>query len=287
MFRNDFAILLLTHGRAEHIVTIKALERAGYTGKLYIVIDDEDEQEPIYRQKYGDKVIRFCKKEIDAWTDRGDNRAEDKRAILWARNASFEIAKKLGLTYFMMLEDDQPWIATKSTNERREFLHQVHIRHFEDFLNLGIRFLDATGAKTICFGQGGDLIGGLKGGVERAFVKYKAMNSFICRADNPIRFAGRFNEDVTWYCRGWLTGHEMYSIMPIIFGQIATQTNKGGMSEAYKGIGTYVKSLMSALYAPACVKVSILKGNHWDRVHHKVNWNHTKPCILRENWKKK
>lgn len=286
MFREDFAILLLTHGRAEHIVTIKALEKAGYTGKLYIVIDDEDDQEALYREKFGDKVIQFCKKEIDAWTDRGDNNAEDKRAILWARNASFGIAKKLGLTYFMMFEDDFTQITTKSTNEKRQFLHGVPIKHFEDFINVAIRFLDATGAKSVCFGQGGDLIGGIKSRAMRQLVKFKAMNSYICRTDNPLKFASRFSEDVQCYCQ-WRHGLEFYSIMCVQIIQNLTQGTPGGMTEAYKEVGTYQKAVMPLMYYPPAVRVSILHGNSFDRMHHFVQWNKVKPCILRENWHKK
>ena len=40
--RNDFAVLILSHGRPNNIKTIKALENANYTGKYYIVIDNED-----------------------------------------------------------------------------------------------------------------------------------------------------------------------------------------------------------------------------------------------------
>ena len=42
--RNDFAILILTHGRPDNIKTLSSLKRAGYTGKYYIVIDNEDEK---------------------------------------------------------------------------------------------------------------------------------------------------------------------------------------------------------------------------------------------------
>lgn len=59
--RSDFAVFILTHGRPENIVTMKSLERGGYTGKLYIVIDNEDDTADRYRELYGDKVIQFDK----------------------------------------------------------------------------------------------------------------------------------------------------------------------------------------------------------------------------------
>lgn len=50
MVDENFAVFILTHGRAENIITLKALEKAGYSGKTYLVIDDEDEQEGLYRE---------------------------------------------------------------------------------------------------------------------------------------------------------------------------------------------------------------------------------------------
>ena len=103
--REDFCVFILTHGRPNNIKTIKTLERAGYTGKLYIVIDDEDETEDQYRKKYGDKVLKFCKNEIAKNIDSGDL-SEDRRTIVYARNACFDLAKKVGCRYFIELDDD-------------------------------------------------------------------------------------------------------------------------------------------------------------------------------------
>lgn len=41
---NDFAVFILSHGRAGNIKTLKALENGNYSGKWYIVIDNEDDQ---------------------------------------------------------------------------------------------------------------------------------------------------------------------------------------------------------------------------------------------------
>ena len=103
--RSDFAVFILTHGRAENIVTLKALKRGGYTGKIYFIIDNEDDQQDIYRKKFGDKVIVFNKQEVYDRTDTMDN-FNEHRAIVYARNESFKIAKKLGIAYFLMLDDD-------------------------------------------------------------------------------------------------------------------------------------------------------------------------------------
>ena len=85
MESNDFAIFILTHGRAKTISTYRALRDGGYTGKVYIVIDNEDNQEDLYRQKFGDMVIQFDKRDYLAKTDLGDL-DDDRRIGVFARN---------------------------------------------------------------------------------------------------------------------------------------------------------------------------------------------------------
>lgn len=40
---NDFAVFILSHGRAETVKTVTMLEEGNYTGEWFIVIDDEDD----------------------------------------------------------------------------------------------------------------------------------------------------------------------------------------------------------------------------------------------------
>ena len=90
--RNDFAILILTHGRAGNILTLDALKKARYTGAWFMVLDDEDSQLNDYQELYGkEHCYVFSKAEVAKTTDAGDN-LPGRTAILWARNASFAIA---------------------------------------------------------------------------------------------------------------------------------------------------------------------------------------------------
>lgn len=50
--RDDFAMFILSHGRAENVITIDTIRRCGYDGKIFIVVDDEDEQQKRYIERY-------------------------------------------------------------------------------------------------------------------------------------------------------------------------------------------------------------------------------------------
>lgn len=104
--RDDFAVFILSNGRPDNIKTLRALKKANYTGNWYIVCDDLDTTLPEYKKKFKDRVIVFDKRAIAAKIDTGINDNEDMRAIVYARNACFDIAKYLGLTYFLELDDD-------------------------------------------------------------------------------------------------------------------------------------------------------------------------------------
>lgn len=41
--RDDFGVFIITHGRANEQITLKTLKKCGYSGKVFLVIDDEDE----------------------------------------------------------------------------------------------------------------------------------------------------------------------------------------------------------------------------------------------------
>ena len=104
-YYDDFAVFILTHGRAENISTIRALHNCGYTGRYYLIIDDEDDQADLYREKYGDKVVQFNKQKAVDESDPMDL-LNEHRAILYVRRECFKIAKQLGVKWFLQLDDD-------------------------------------------------------------------------------------------------------------------------------------------------------------------------------------
>lgn len=101
--RDDFAVMICSHGRAETLTTYDALKKCGYTGKIIIVIDDEDDQHDAYKALF-ECVEVFCKED---YYRAADGVIEGKqKGILYARNACYDIAIKNGLSYFVEMDDD-------------------------------------------------------------------------------------------------------------------------------------------------------------------------------------
>lgn len=281
--RNNFAIFILTHGRADNLETMKTLRRRKYKGKWYLIIDDEDEQKDIYINNFGaDHVIVFNKQEAYDKTDTMDT-FNDHRAIIYARNESWRIAKELGLEYFLMLDDDYKSIDYRYSD--KGMLRGTPVKDIDRCIDDMIDFLNSSGADTVAFAQGGDMIGGLHGGNFEKGLLRKAMNSFFCRTDRPIEFKGTMNEDVVTYTTLGSRGHLFLSFTAITVIPLNTQSISGGMTEAYKEGGTFLKSFYAVMSMPSAVKVSMMMSKH-KRIHHKVDWECCVPKILNERWRK-
>lgn len=279
-----FAVLILTHGRADKVITYKALRKHGYTGRIYLVIDNEDDQEADYRKRYGDEVVQFDKAAVARRIDAADQ-SQDRRTILYARVAAFDVARDLGLDYFLQLDDDYSgfYYRYKAADDapmwERRVLASPPIRDFDGVVRAMLRFLEDTRALTVAFGQGGEHIGGVASHLARLGIKRKAMNSFFCRTDRPIPFAGRLNEDVNAYCLGGSRGDLYFTVFDVSLVQAQTQQNSGGMTDAYLDVGTYVKSMYTVMMCPSFVSVRSL-GRTDRRIHHFIDWDHGIPKIL-------
>jgi hypothetical protein len=283
--RNDFCAFILTHGRPDRVHTYKSLLEHGYTGKIYIVIDNEDKTAEEYRNKFGDKVLQFNKAEIAKTFDEADNFG-DRRAIIYARNVCFSLAKKVGCKYFIQLDDDYTSLFYR--NDRNGKYGAWRIRKtLDDLFEILIEFYNSTPILSVAISQGGDHIGGDSG--KGLHLKRKAMNTFVCSTEREFQFFGRINEDVNTYTTLSRMGNLFFTVMQAQVNQLQTQSNSGGMTDLYLNSGTYLKSFYSVMYSPSCVKIGELSDPRSPkrRIHHSIDWNATAPKILRETIKKK
>ena len=281
--REDFGVFILTHGRAGRVYTVDSLKKAGYTGRLYFVIDNEDDQADSYRHIYGaENVIVFDKEAEMQRCDTMDNFGK-KGVILFARNACFDIAKTLGLKYFLELDDDYTGFYFRHADKNK--LAAVECKQLDRLFEDMLDFLDASGSITVALSQGGDYLGGVNRKYYWKMLSRKAMNSFFCRTDKPFKFFGTINEDVNTYTTLGNKGILMFSTTQASLVQKETQKNKGGMTETYIDGGTFLKSFYSVMAMPSCVKVDMM-GSSRRRIHHKINWNCCVPLILNEKYRK-
>ncbi len=285
MENKDFAVFILSYGRASKVHTIKTLKKGNYSGKTYVVCSDDDSQLDQYKEKFKNIIHVFKKSDYVCRFDIADN-FNDDRVVVYARNAVFDIARKLGIKYFLVLDDD--YISFRYTQDGNgNYLTKVkNIKDLNFAFDSMLNYFKKTNAKTLCMAQGGDFIGGDNSSVFKKKLSRKAMNLFVCSTERPFNFIGRINEDVCTYVNYGAIGDLFLTICDYRLEQLETQSNSGGLTEFYLNEGTYVKSFYTLLFRPSCTKISLM-GDKNKRLHHKVDWKYAVPCIIREELKKK
>lgn len=281
---NDFCVFILSHGRPDNVKTYSSLRKGGYTGRVVIVIDNEDETAEQYQENFGvDNVYTFDKKAIAMTTDSADNTG-NRKVIVYARNACFGIARELGFRYFLQVDDDySAWVYKFNDNNNYS---ESSVKRLDEVFLLVLGFYKSTKAATICFAQNGDFIGGAEGSPNaKIMLLRKAMNTFFCCVDRPIKWLGRINEDVSTYVLEGSRGVLFLTLTQVSIIQQQTQASRGGMTETYGEGGTYLKSFYSVLHSPSCVTVRMMGESH-RRLHHRVKWKNAVPLILSEKHKK-
>lgn len=278
-----FGVLILTHGRPDNQRTVRSLERAGYTGPWWFVVDDEDPTVPELRDRYGDdRVVMFHKATATGNTaDQGG----DRRIVMYARNESFRIARDLGLTHFLQLDDDYNWFAHRYVEDGA--LRYAPFKDMDAVNRLMLEFLDASGAATVALSQAGDWMGGASSPYIRNGTKLlrKAMNALYFRTDRPVEFLGRINEDVNAYVVHGSRGDLFLTVLAASIDQQTTQAAEGGLTDVYLDAGTYVKSFYTVMMAPSCVTVRRM-GRTARRYHHSIRWDHAVPKVLSDRHRK-
>lgn len=287
--RKDFCAFILTHDRPDNVITYKALLSHGYTGDIFIVIDDEDTHADEYRAQYGDAVLVFDKRDIAARYDEGDNFG-DRRTVFYARNACFELARQTGHKFFIELDDDYNGFYCRYDQHDLDY-SVMRITGLDHVFSSMVDFLERVPrCLSIAMSQGGDHIGG--GDNSPIRFKRKAMNTFVCATDRQFSWVGKINEDVNTYTCEARRGQLFFTFMGYQCNQSQTQLRSGGMTDIYLDGGTYIKTFYTIMYAPSCVKISTLNdgrtvkhNKRHTRIHHLINWNAVAPKIIHESYK--
>lgn len=279
---NDFAVMILCHGRAESVPTYTTLRKYGYSGRIIIVCDDEDKDLPNYQAIYPEVEV-FSKDYVATYMDPMDN-SNDRRCAVYARNACFDIAEKLGLKYFAEYDDD--YISHPYRWEEDGVLYRSVLADLDKVFEAYLEFMETSEEiYSVAFGQPGDFIGGCGSRLHRERYRRKCMNSWICKTDRRFTFNGRMNDDQLTYSLYGMRGKIFLTFDFVMIDQPETQQVKGGMTDMYLGAGTYQKTWFSIMCCPSFIKAGMMGDTHY-RIHHSVNHECAYPMIISSKYKK-
>ena len=279
---NDLAVFIMVHGRPDRMWTYKTLREQNYTGKIFLVGDDQDSTIDDYKKIYGKEMIVFNKEKAYLEADSGDITG-DLRSTLYAVNTIFKLAKEKNVKYFYIMCDDYTSINYKLLINGKAI--NTSVDNLDRLFKATIRYYKSINALTIAYAQAGDFIGGIDNGHGcYRFSKRKCMNSFLCSTDRPFKFMGRLNEDVTTYVNLGSKGELFLTLCNVAIIQKQSQSESGGLTDAYLDSGTYTTSFFSLMYNPSCIKITLMKTSH-PRIHHTIKWDNAVPKIIDEKYR--
>lgn len=280
--KNNYPVFILSNKRANNILTINTLRKHNYTGKIFIVIDDEDLQSDEYFRIYGKDVIKFKKSDYD-WVDTYDN-IPNRNTVVYARNAVYDIAENLGYEYFIVLDDD--YTSFEYRIDGNGNYKYTPIPNLDEFFDMLYDWYINSNLQCLAIGQGGDYIGGKGNNFHKSFRRRKIMNFFVESTKRRIIFVGRFNDDINTAINVQKTGNPCLTFALAVIVQKQTQKQPGGLTELYLSYGTYVKSFYTVMANPSCCKISYLGIGKSKRIHHRITWENAVPMIISSDYKK-
>ena len=286
---SDYYVFIISRGRPNSVATVESgFKRSNFTGRWCIVLDDEDETIDEYVQRYGnDRVVVFSKSQTMAGMDMGDNFGISGSVV--PRRAIWQIAKDMGIDYFIVLDDDYNEFRWKFDQNNQPAPYTL-VGNLDAVFQALVDCYSAMppSVLTLSLLQQGDFIGGFSGDrLQKITAFRKAMNVFVCSTFRQFEFPARMNEDVNAYTEVQRRGYAFLSINRVAFNQLPTQRLRGGMTDIYLEQGTYVKTFYSIMRCPSGVKVSVLGDRNVNpRIHHRVTYNRVAPKIIPHRFQK-
>lgn len=276
--RKDTAVFIITHGRAEKQLTLDLLRQSEYSGKIYLVVDNKDEQLSEYKKKYGDMLLVFDKKKYAKGIDTHIN-SFGMNSALFARNACVDFARQLTFKYYFVCDDDIKCVKFK--DGRAGKLKTQVAKNIERIFSAMVRYMENAPLQELGIIPDNTYIGGVNNSVKRG-IKWNVCQIALFKTASPVTFKSIMWEDVATLSRDIKTGKIEFSPMFLSQCTPANGTNEGGCKKMYENSSDYANSFMVLLDRPDAIKIEFKKGKFMMRSNHAA----MHPCIIHERYRK-
>lgn len=278
---------ILSYGRPERVRTWDLFSLCAPDLELWVVVGDDEPYLERYRERFGERLIVFNKASAKKALNIDLMGCFDWRVPVFARCAVNEIARSRGWKDYLLMDDDYKGADFLLPDGRRVFVKgsksPVERALLAKAIDLSFELLRALRGRVggVCWSQCGDVFDTKRAVVEW---RHKCMNMIFANTDYPILWRGGMNEDVNASINPQGLDKPFLCIGSCLISQESTQKDKGGMTSAYLAQGTFVKSALSAMLRPDCVKIGILHSRFGNkRIHHKIENICAYPRIIRED----
>jgi len=280
--RDDFAIFILTHGRPTQQSTKKLLRDIGYSGKIYLVLDNTDETIQKYIDNHNpNEIFIFDKNAYINSIDVGSNQPLYK-CIVYAKAAVEDIAKSLNLSAFAMIDDDVYKFRHRFVENN--VLRSVNItKNFDALMDNVLEYLFNADLTATSFCYTSFYICGIDAFSEKRMQRYRIPYTFVIRnAKHPFEWSFDYGEDIISAILADKRGDKLTMLPDIqIDSTPPDKRASGGMSE------TYAQDTAKLIFREIIAHPDIITARkyHGKYVGY-INRDNAFPKIMNERYKK-
>ena len=273
-------IFIPSYHRPKNIKTAKYfIDKIGYDPKkIHIVIDDATDDIEEYKEeaeRYKCNLHIFNMDESIERYDYVHRVSKLRRSAGQSRNMFYDIAKKLDIDFYIVIDDDTNLFEIKPFGiyMRGAILEDINLV-FESIKE----FMQRQKIGVFALSQTGDVFGV----PDRKMYRKKVMNTtfyntkYIYRGERSALdsdtslFVGVMNE-------GYFTGS---TATGLVLSQTTSAKQKGGLTPTYNENRLLSKALVIPLQYPSLCHAERQKKNG-NRLHHRIKYKHLNPCLIK------
>tara|TARA_R100000773_G_C4215520_1_gene114329 strand:+ start:771 stop:1670 length:900 start_codon:yes stop_codon:yes gene_type:complete len=272
-------IFIPSYHRPTNVKTAKYFVKKGYNSKkIHVFIDDETDDIDVYKKemaKLNCHLHIFNMKEARDRYDFVHRQSKSRRSAGQCRNMFYDIAKKLNIDFYLVIDDDT------RQYEIKPFAIYTRGAVLEDFVKVfeGVKeFMQRQKIGLFGLSQTGDMFSV----PDYKIFRNKVMNTtfvntkYIYRGERSIQdndtsqFVGVMNE-------GLFTGSVATGLA---LNPTSSATQKGGLTELYNENKLLNKSLVIPIQFPSLCYAERQKKNG-GRLHHRILHRYLMPKIIK------
>lgn len=277
-----FAVFILSHKRADRVETYDTLKNSGYTGKLYVVVDDRDPMLSKYRERFGDELLVFNKQEYIDKTETMETSKLESSAV-YARNAIEQYAVDLGLDVFGMFDDDIIKLRYRWVDGDK--IRSLSVKVLDKVFEIYSYYILYTGIACVSFPFVMFYVSG-KQYLDRRISEYRHTYQIHIRNSHiPVNWTGIINHDTITQLLTMQQGYIWWSLPYVVFDAKPMNKDSGGLKEVYDALSDFDMAFLAVMSCPFCCTVTTSKGAR-SSLQIKENKHTSYPMIISQRYKK-
>lgn len=254
-----YEVFIISHERSDRVETYDTLRTAGYTGRINVVIDDEDIQLQQYQNRFGQELVIFNKQMYIDKVDTITNKKGLSTAV-YARQFVEDRAYELSLDAYITMDDDV-------INLRHRYVEgdvvksQKLTQNLDKVLDAYVDFMVSCNLSAVSFSNVMLYIGGVDDIEQRIIGNREMYQIHIRNTKFPVEWKSVINNDAITELLCARQGYHLWSLPFVIYDSPKMNTLSGGMKSVYNSLTEFERAFMATIALPSVCRPVISK-NH-------------------------